>query len=142
MADGGTDIDLGAHLRYLRGEKAAAERAQLSALKAILVAMLIDAYPDRLFAAQRSPTTSWRSAPALPPPSRALGLVFALVAGGVRPVALAVTVPVEDYSALTVQDFMVSLCNGYTVQRVLRGGGGLVAARRACRAAARGGAVC
>ena len=50
-----------------------------------------------------------------------LALVFALVAGrpdAPRLVTEAVEVPLADYSKLGVEDFMVSLYNDHTVQRV------------------------
>jgi hypothetical protein len=53
--------------------------------------------------------------------SEDLALVFAVAAmreGGPRLVTEAVAVPVEEYDRLSVEDFMVSLYNDHTVQRV------------------------
>jgi hypothetical protein len=110
--------ELARHLAYLRAEQEAAQRAPLSARKALLVAMLVDAYADRLFAAQATEDDVLvfreRLAAAIP----ALGLVFEVAAGRARLVTEAVEVPIEAYDRLSVQDFMVSLYNGHAVQRV------------------------
>jgi len=97
-------------------------RPMLSAKRAMLVAMLIDAAIDSRFAASahanrrlafpagRSPlaplrsVTSWRSRRCAP---------WAAV------VTEAVEVPIADYASLSTPDFMVSLYNDHTVQRVL-----------------------
>jgi len=118
-AEGGTRFDLAAHLTYLHAELAGAQQAPLSARKALLVAMLIDAYVDRLFAAQSEADDVLAFRAGLAAGSPALGLVFALAAGRARLVTEAVEVPVAAYGALSVQDFMVSLYNEHTVQRVL-----------------------
>lgn len=91
----------------------------LSRKKAMLAAHLIDAFADRLFEAGAEPaddvlafrTELGRAAPAL-------GLVFELVAGRAGLVTEAVAVPLAEYGKLSVEDFMVSLYNGHTVQRV------------------------
>lgn len=110
--------ELARHLAYLRAEHEAAQRAPLSARKALLVVMLVDAYADRLFAAQADEDDVLvfreRLAAAIP----ALGLVFDVAAGRARLVTEAVEVPMADYDKLSVQDFMVSLYNAHSVQRV------------------------
>ena len=86
----------------------------------MLVAMLIDAHVDRLFAAQAEPgdILVYRTEMAAAKP--ALGLVMALCASrdGIRLVTEAVEVPLADYGRLGVEDFMVSLYNGHSVQRL------------------------
>jgi hypothetical protein len=81
----------------------------------MLAALLADAYADRLMPAGGDilafrETLGGRSA--------ALRLIFDLVAGRARLVTEAVEVPIADYPALGVEDFMVSLYNDHTVQRV------------------------
>lgn len=118
MSEAG-DFDLAAHLAYLQAELVAARTTPLSSRQALLVAMLIDAYADRLFAAQSEADDILSFRAGLAGGSPALALVFDLAAGRARLVTEAVKVPVADYGALSVQDFMVSLYNGHTVQRVL-----------------------
>lgn len=113
--------DAATHRAYLRAAFEAAEAAPLSARKAMLVAMLIDAEADRLFrpTAEADDILAFREGLAAASP--ALGLVFGLAAmrpDGPRLVTEAVPVPTAEYGALPVQDFMVSLYNGHTVQRV------------------------
>jgi hypothetical protein len=110
--------ELAAHLAYLRAELEAAQRAPLSARKALLVVMLIDAYADRLFAAQAAEDDILAFRAQLTAAVPALGLVFDVAAGRARLVTDAVEVPIADYGTLSVQDFMVSLYNDHTVQRV------------------------
>lgn len=114
----GAPFDLAAHLAYLKAAQAEALAAPLSARKALLVAMLIDAYADRLFAAQTEAEDILEFRAGLVTASPALGLVFDVAAGRARLVTEAMKVPVADYGTLSVQDFMVSLYNGHTVQRV------------------------
>ena len=114
--------ELEQHFTYLEQARLAARAAPLSARKAMLAAMLIDAYPDRLFAAGNTGAEdilAWRAA--LAAGSDALALVFALCAlrdNGPRLVTEPVEVPIEDYPTLGVEDFMVSLYNDRTVPRV------------------------
>ena len=115
----GAPFDLAAHLAYLKAAQVEALAAPLSARKALLVAMLIDAYADRLFAAQTEADDILEFRAGLAAASPALGLVFDVAAGRARLVTGAVKVPVADYGTVSVQDFMVSLYNGHTVQRVL-----------------------
>lgn len=93
--------------------------APLSRKKAMLAAHLIDAYADRLFWARAEPAgdiLEYRGGLAATHPD--LGLIFALVAGRASLVIEAVEIPLADYSKLSVADFMVSLYNQSTVQRV------------------------
>ena len=87
----------------------------------MLVAALVDAYVDRLFAADREAddVLAYRAAMGMSYP--ALGLVLALWARkpDIALVTEAVTVPLQDYGKLGVEDFMVSLYNDHSVQRVL-----------------------
>lgn len=89
--------------------------------KAMLVAALIDAYVDRLFAAQAEPEDILEFRAALAASNSALRMVFDLCAqrsNGPRLVLEAVQVPIRDYGALSVEDFMVSLYNDHSVQRL------------------------
>jgi hypothetical protein len=91
----------------------------LSRRKAMLAAYLIDAHADRLFAARNEPAADvlvFRAGLATAYP--ALGLVFDLVAGRTELVTDAVEVPITEYGKLRVEDFMVSLYNQHTVQRL------------------------
>ncbi|MGV8832808.1 MAG: hypothetical protein ACOH2N_12605 [Devosia sp.] len=113
--------ELATHRAYLDAEMAAALAAPLARRKALLVAMLIDAYVDRLFAAGGlgDDILAFRAATAqacVP-----LGQIMALCAqrDEVRLVTEAVAIPIEDYGRLSVADFMVSLYNDHSVQRLL-----------------------
>lgn len=91
----------------------------LSRKKAMLAAQLADAYADRLFAAGAEPAADvleFRAELAKAHP--ALATIFDLVAGRTELITEAVEVPLADYSKLGVEDFMVSLYNGHTVQRL------------------------
>lgn len=87
----------------------------------MLAVMLADAYADRLFAAQDGIDDVLVFRERLAAGSPELALVFAIAAmreGGPRLVTEAVAVPIEEYGRLSVEDFMVSLYNDRTVQRV------------------------
>ena len=87
----------------------------------MLVAALVDAYVDRLFAADPDADDILVYRAKLGAAAPALGLILALGAGrdGVRLVTEAVSVPLADYGALDVEDFMVSLYNDHSVPRLL-----------------------
>lgn len=84
----------------------------------MLVAMLADAYADRLFGEQDATEDILAFRAGLAAQSEALGHCFALARGELRLVTEAVEVPLADYGRLRVEDFMVSLYNQHTVQRV------------------------
>ncbi len=86
----------------------------------MLVAMLVDAYVDRMFAAVPGADDILEFRAAASAKSVALGRIMALCAqqAGVRLVTEAVTIPIAEYGALPVEDFMVSLYNDHTVQRL------------------------
>jgi hypothetical protein len=91
----------------------------LSRRKAMLAVYLVDAYADRLFAARAEPAADvleFRAGLASAHP--ALASLFDLVAGRAQLVTEAVEVPLADYGKLGVEDFMVSVYNGHTVQRL------------------------
>jgi hypothetical protein len=92
----------------------------LSRKKAMLAALQVDAAVDAAFRSSgEDDVLAFRAR--LAAASDALALVFAVCAmqpGGPRLVTEAVEVPVADYPALAVEDFMVSLYNGRTVMRV------------------------
>ena len=91
----------------------------LSRRKAMLAAYLVDAFVDRLFAARAEPAGDilvFRAGIASRYP--ALALILDLVAGRAELKLEAVEVPLADYDRLSVEDFMVSLYNQHTVQRL------------------------
>jgi len=91
----------------------------LSRRKAMLAAYLVDAYAARLFAVRAEPAgdvLEFRAGLASAHP--ALAAIFDLIAGRTALVTEAVEVPLSDYGKLGVEDFMVSLYNGHTVQRL------------------------
>ena len=88
----------------------------------MIVALLIDDLANRLFAAAPEADDILVFRSGLAAASPVLALVFALAAlqpDGARLVTEAVEVPLAEYSALSVEDFMVSLYNDHSVQRVL-----------------------
>jgi hypothetical protein len=102
----------------------------LSSRKALLVAVLLDNLCDEIFEAVRhaDPALLLGTEDVLAYRERlrseapALGLVFDLCAlqpGSPRLETRAIPVPVEAYSELQVEDFMVSLYNGNAVPRVV-----------------------
>ena len=98
---------------------AEAGRAPLSRRKAMLAACLADAFADRLFEARGEPASdilAFRAALAGGSPE--LALVFDLAGGRADLVTMAVEVPIADYGRLGIEDYMVSLYNQHTVQRL------------------------
>lgn len=112
---------LAAHREYLQTEWAAAQAAPLSIRKTLLVASLIDAYADRLFAADDTADDILVFRSALVDETPVLDPIFALCSqrpDGPRLVLSPTEVPLSQYTQLGVADFMVSLYNNHTVQRV------------------------
>jgi len=108
------------HRDYLEAEWHGLRAAPLSARKARLVADLVDAYVDRLFGAAPGVDDILEFRSAMAAGSPALGLIMALCSqAGVRLGTEAVAVPVAQYGALSIEDFMVSLYNDHMVQRQL-----------------------
>jgi hypothetical protein len=120
ISSASTSAELDKHLSYLEAEYAAAVAAPLSRKRVMLVALLIDAFADRMFAASGAEDVLvYREDLAARFPT--LGPVFALAAqrsDGPQFVHDAVPVPLSDYHQLSIEDFMVSLYNDHTVQRV------------------------
>ncbi len=85
------------------------------------MAALVDAYVDRLFAVDTAADDILVYRAEATARSSALGQVMALCAGtaGFAVVTEAVVVPLTDYGTLGVEDFMVSLYNDHSVQRLL-----------------------
>jgi hypothetical protein len=113
--------ELERHFAYLEAEWAAAQAAPLSRRRAMLVVMLVDAFVDRLFAADASSDDILEFRSRLGRQVPALGLVMQLAADkpdGPRLVTEAVEIALEDYPRLDLADYMVSLYNDRTVQRV------------------------
>jgi hypothetical protein len=121
------EVTLGEHLALIVEEHRQAVAARLSSRKALLVAVLLDHFADRIFAQFRTSMPdflpgaddlpAWRAK--LAAQSAALAAIFALGSGQARLRIDSVEVPIADYSALSVEDFMVSLYNGNSVQRVM-----------------------
>ena len=109
---------LGKHRDYLDGEWRALQAAPLSARKAMLVAALVDAYVDRLFGATPDAEDILAFRAGVAAQFTALGHIMALCAGRAHLVTEAVVVPIADFGALAVEDFMVSLYNDHSVQRL------------------------
>ncbi len=84
----------------------------------MLCAMLADACADRLFAAAPAADDILEFRADLARRHPSLGHLFDLAAGRTRLVVDTVAVPLDRYGDLGVADFMVSLYNGHTVQRV------------------------
>lgn len=118
------------HFALIEEENRASLAAPLSARKAMLVVVLLDQFADRVFAAHRAQgpekvlfaedVLAYRAA--LADRSPALAAIFSLCAlkpeGPVLQV-VAIDVPIADYPQLPVEDYMVSLYNKNTVQRVV-----------------------
>jgi len=114
--------DLPTHFAFIEAECLAAKAAPLSTRKAMLAAMLIDAFPDRAFATRAGVGDILAFRADLAAASPALALIFALCsqrADSPRLALQSIQIPVPDYAGLPVEDFMVSLYNDHTVQRLL-----------------------
>ena len=109
---------------------AAARAHPLSSRRTLLVAVLLDNFCDQAFEALRrsAPTRVFEAEDVLAfrerlrAQSPALGLIFDLCAitpDGPRLEIRAVEVPIADYGGLSIEDFMVSLYNANTVQRIV-----------------------
>ena len=123
-------LSLGEHFALIEEENRASRAAPLSARKAMLVATLLDQFADRVFAAHRAEAPeriyfaddllAFRAA--LSDRSAALATIFSLCS--LRPASpvlqvTTVEVPIADYAQLPVEDYMVSLYNQNTVQRLM-----------------------
>lgn len=85
----------------------------------MLAAYLIDTFVDRLFAARAEPAGDILAFRAdIAAAHSSLGLVLDLAAGRAELSLDAVEVPLSDYGELSVEDFMVSLYNQHSVQRL------------------------
>lgn len=125
-------MTLDEHLALIVEEHRQALAAPLSARKTLLVAVLLDHFADRVFAQFRASMPdflpgagdlpAWRAKLAYG--SEAIAAIFALGSGQAQLRIDAVEVPIADYPALAVEDLMVSLYNGNTVQRVMLVGSG------------------
>jgi hypothetical protein len=114
-----TSADLAGGWAELDARYAEARASPLSRKKAMLVALLIDGLADRLAAAHGGDVLAFRADLAAASPQVALTFaVAAMQDGGPRLVTEAVRIPLEDYRSLSVEDFMVSLYNDHSVQRV------------------------
>src|SRR4051812_36882607 len=112
--------DLAGHLAYLRESLAASESAPLSRRAAMLVVMLADAFADRLSGAAGGDILDARADLAARSADLALVLdIAAMRDDGPCLVVETVEVPPEDFPTLSTADFMVSLYNDHTLQRLL-----------------------
>lgn len=86
----------------------------------MLVAALVDAYVDRLFAAdgEAEDILVFRAAAASASPALAQIMALCSRQVGTALVMESIAVPIANYGTLAVEDFMVSLYNGHTVQRL------------------------
>jgi hypothetical protein len=103
--------------------------APLSVRKVLLVAVLLDHFADRVFTQFRDmpervfgaqDVLAWRAM--LAARSEPLALVADLASGQRDGATLrvdAIAVPIADYPALAIEDYMVSLYNQNSVQRVI-----------------------
>lgn len=107
------------HYGYLGGALAEAVTAPLSRKKTLLVMLLIDGFVDRLFEARGMVTDRLAYRAELTAGSPALRLVFEVTAGRAGLEIRTVPVPLEEYGGLSTADFMVSLYNANTVQRLM-----------------------
>ena len=123
-------LTLADHFALVDAEYQASVKALLSIRHAWLVATLIDHLPDRVFEAYReSAPEKVFNAEDLPAyrailrqNSPALATIFDLCARrseGPTLKVVAVEVPIAEYHNLSVEDFMVSLYNQNSVQRVV-----------------------
>ena len=83
--------------------------------------MLADTFADHRFAAEAAGGDILEYRAAFAARSEALALVFSIAAhrpDGAQLITEAVTIPITEYGSLGVADFMVSLYNNHTVQRV------------------------
>jgi hypothetical protein len=123
-------MTLADHLALIKAEYARSLATPLSSRQALLVAVLLDHLPDRVFSAFRTEAPekvysaedilAYRAL--LREESPALATIFDLCAmqpGGPRLQIVAIEVPITEYPKLAVEDFMVSLYNQNTVQRVV-----------------------
>jgi hypothetical protein len=123
-------LTLAEHFALIEEENRASLTAPLSARKAMLVVVLLDQFADRVFATHRAQAPEkvffaedvlgYRDA--VGDRSPALAAIFSLCrARPEGPVlkVVAVEVPIADYPQLPVEDYMVSLYNKNTVQRVV-----------------------
>jgi hypothetical protein len=127
-------LTLADHFALIEAELADLDARPLSARQTKLVMVLLDKFADRIFLARREQHPdrvveaggrtiedgiAWRDC--LRQSCPALGALFDVCA--IPPTATletrAVEVPIADYPRLSTADFMVSLYNGLTVQRVL-----------------------
>lgn len=83
------------------------------------MAALVDAYVDRLFAAAPESGDILEFRAGMAAASPALGRIMALCSGRGTLALHPVAVPMADYGALPIEDFMVSLYNDHTVQRLM-----------------------
>jgi hypothetical protein len=113
---------LEAHFTALEAALAAARAAPLSRKRAMLAVLLVDAAVDARCPAGDDVLAFRAGIAATHPALRLVMEVAAMRDGGPRLLLETVAVPLADAPALGVEDFMVSVYNGSSVQRVRIGG--------------------
>jgi hypothetical protein len=91
----------------------------------MLVIALIDVFIDRLFESAENEDDILEFRGRMATSSRGLGIVMDIAAhrpGGPRVLVGSQPVPIERYSALSVEDFMVSLYNNHSIQQLIIAG--------------------
>jgi hypothetical protein len=122
-------LTLADHFALIRAETADLDAHPLSARQTKLVLTLLDKFADRVYLARRDTAPeklapaadiiAWRDALRARCPALASIFDACAVPPAAELVTAAVEVPLADYPRLSTADFMVSLYNGHTVQRVL-----------------------
>ncbi|MFD2649058.1 hypothetical protein ACFSX5_14815 [Devosia albogilva] len=111
--------DLARHRAYLEDAWRQAQAAPLSRRKVMLVAALIDAFVDHQFDADGAADDILEYRAARAASSPALALIMNLCSQrGVQLVLDTMQVPLGEYDRLGIEDFMVSLYNDHSVQRL------------------------
>jgi hypothetical protein len=114
--------ELQEHWRFLEDALHAYSRSPLSIRKAMLVVALADAMVDRLFAAADNPEDLLAFRADVSAENGALSLVMELAAHRLRGPRFTVMerqIALEQYGELPLEDFMVSLYNNHSVQRLM-----------------------
>jgi hypothetical protein len=114
--------ELQEHWRFLQDALHEYKRSPLSLRKAMLVVALADAMVDRLFAATNVAEDLLEFRVSVGAENLALALVMELAAHrphGPRFMVMERQISLEHYGALPIEDFMVSLYNNHSVQRLM-----------------------
>jgi hypothetical protein len=119
--------DLAAYWRFLNDAQQAFAKAPLSKRKAMRVVMLADGLVDELFDIQAACDDVLEFRQALAAQHASMALVMDLAAHRRDGPTLELSeqqVPLAQYGDLSIEDFMVSLYNNHSVQRLMVVGAG------------------